>query len=225
MAGKSQFALQNIGEGGLQGLNAYQEGQKANEASRRALTQSEMLMTQAQRAERMGARGEASKFVTQAEQAQQAATQFGQKAQEIANTKEYQEGALLVQNRNADAAMISAKAAQSRANALNAVDKSALTPKDIAKYRDTAIDNVNKNYETKLVQAQVAAGKSGKKFDEKTWYNDQVTEEFNRLIQGLQTGRGVGRMDETPTGGKLGSGTSDINPDLWKNLQVVTPKK
>jgi len=224
MAGKSQFALQNIGEGGLQGLNAYQEGQKANEASRRALTQSEMLMTQAQRAERMGARGEASKFVTQAEQAQQAATQFGQKAQEIANTKEYQEGALLVQNRNADAAMISARAAQSRANALNAVDKSALTPKDIAKYRDTAIDNVNKNYETKLVQAQVAAGKSGKKFDEKTWYNDQVTEEFNRLIQGLQTGRGVGRMDETPTGGKLGSGTSDINPDLWKNLQVVTPK-
>jgi hypothetical protein len=224
MAGKSQFALQNIGEGGLQGLNAYQEGQKANEASRRALTQSEMLMTQAQRAERMGARGEAAKFVTQAEQAQQAATQFGQKAQEIANTKEYQEGALLVQNRNADAAMISAKAAQSRANALNAVDKSALTPKDIAKYRDTAIDNVNKNYETKLVQAQVAAGKSGKKFDEKTWYNDQVTEEFNRLIQGLQTGRGVGRMDETPTGGKLGSGTSDINPDLWKNLQVVTPK-
>jgi hypothetical protein len=224
MAGKSQFALQNIGEGGLQGLNAYQEGQKANEASRRALTQSEMLMTQAQRAERMGARGEASKFVTQAEQAQQAATQFGQKAQEIANTKEYQEGALLVQNRNADAAMISAKAAQSRANALNAVDKSALTPKDIAKYRDTAIDNVNKNYETKLVQAQTAAGRSGKKFDEKTWYNDQVTEEFNRLIQGLQTGRGVGRMDETPTGGKLGSGTSDINPDLWKNLQVVTPK-
>jgi hypothetical protein len=224
MAGKSQFALQNIGEGGLQGLNAYQEGQKANEASRRALTQSEMLMTQAQRAEGRGARADAASLFAQAEQFKQAGVQFGQKAQEIENSKAYQEGSLLVQNRQADAAMISAKAAQSRANALNAVDKSALTPKDIAKYRDTAIDNVNKNYETKLVQAQVAAGKSGKKFDEKTWYNDQVTEEFNRLIQGLQTGRGVGRMDETPTGGKLGSGTSDINPDLWKNLQVVTPK-
>jgi len=226
MAGKSQFALQNIGEGGLQGLNAYQEGQKANEASRRALTQSEMLMTQAQRAERMGARGEASKFVTQAEQAQQAATQFGQKAQEIANTKEYQEGALLVQNRNADAAMISAKAAQSRANALNAAGatKGALTPKDVAGLRDKAIDNVNKDYGDKKLAAQIAAGKSGKVFNEETWKQGLITEEFNRLIQGLQTGRGVGTMDETPTGGKLGGGGSNINPDLWKNLQVVTPK-
>ena len=225
MAGKSQFAMQNIGEGGLQGLNAYQEAQKANEASRRALTQSELLMNQARRAESQGARGEAGKFVTQAEQAQQAATQFAQKAREIENSKEFQDASTAIARQNADSARITALASQSRANALNAVDKSALTPKDIAKYRDTAIDNVNKNYETKLVQAQVAAGKSGKKFDEKTWYNDQVTEEFNRLIQGLQTGRGVGRMDETPTGGKLGSGTSDINLDAWKNLNVVTPKK
>ena len=232
MAGKSQFALQNIGEGGLQGLNAYQEGQKANEASRRALTQSEMLMTQAQRAEGRGARADAASLFAQAEQFKQAGVQFGQKAREIENSKAYQDESIIVakqnaatQGRMADASMVSALASQSRANALNAVDKSALTPKDIAKYRDTAIDNVNKNYETKLVQAQVAAGKSGKKFDEKTWYNDQVTEEFNRLIQGLQTGRGVGRMDETPTGGKLGSGTSDINLDAWKNLNVVTPKK
>ena len=120
MAGKSQFAMQNIGEGGLQGLNAYQEGQKANEASRRALTQSELLMNQARRAESQGARGEAAKFVAQAEQAQQTATQFGQKAREIANTEEYQKGSLLVQNRNADAAMISALASRDRAAALNA---------------------------------------------------------------------------------------------------------
>jgi hypothetical protein len=225
MAGKSQFAMQNIGEGGLQGLNAYQEGQKANEASRRALTQSELLMNQARRAESQGARGEAAKFVAQAEEAQRAGIQFGQKAREIENSKEFQDASTAIARQNADSARITANAALSRANALNSVDKSALTPKDIAKYRDTAIDNVNKNYETKLVQAQTAAGRSGKKFDEKTWYNDQVTEEFNRLIQGLQTGRGVGRMDETPTGGKLGSGTSDINPDAWKNLSVVTPKK
>ena len=125
MAGKSQFAMQNIGEGGIQGLNAYQEAQKANEASRRALTQSEMLMTQAQRAERMGARGEAAKFVTQAEVAQQAATQFGQKAREIENTKAYQDESIIIarqnaatQGRMADSSMVSALAQQSRANAL-----------------------------------------------------------------------------------------------------------
>jgi hypothetical protein len=127
MAGKSQFALQNIGEGGLQGLNAYQEGQKANEASRRALTQSEMLMTQAQRAEERGARGEAMSLFAQADKAQQASVQLQQEARKIENTDAYQQGSLLVaqqnagtQGRMADAAMISAKASQSRADALNA---------------------------------------------------------------------------------------------------------
>ena len=116
MAGKSQFAMQNIGEGGLQGLNAYQEGQKANEASRRALTQSEMLMTQAQRAEERGARADAVSLFAQAEKAEQVGLQFQQKAQEIANTKQYQQGSLLVAqenaktaSRNADANMLSAK--------------------------------------------------------------------------------------------------------------------
>ena len=232
MAGKSQFAMQNLGEGGLEALNVYQETQKTNEASRRALTQSEMLMGQAQRAEGRGAKSEAISLSAQADKAQQASVQLAQEARKMENTDAYQQGSLLVaqqnartQERMADAAMVTAEANKSRARALNAVDKSALTPKDIAKFRDTAIDNVNKNYETKLVQAQLAAGRSGKKFDEKTWYNEQVTNEFNRIIQGLQTGKGVGTMDETPTGGKLGSGTSDINPDLWKNLQVVTPKK
>ena len=233
MAGKSQFAMQNLGEGGLEALNAYQEGQKANEASRRALTQSEMLMNQAQRAEGRGARTDAASLFAQSQEAERAGIQFSQKAREIENSKAYQDGSLLVaqqnaitQGRMADAAMVTAEANRSRARALNAVDKSALTPKDIAKFRDTAIDNVNKNYETKLVQAQVAAGKSGKKFDEKTWYNEQVTNEFNRIIQGLQTGRGVGTMDETPTGGKLGGGTYNIPSNRgFGKAEVVTPNK
>jgi hypothetical protein len=225
MGGKSQFAMQNLSEGGLEALNVYQDTLKTNEASRRALTQSEMLMTQAQRAEERGARGEAMGLYAQADKSQQVGTQLAQEARKMESTEKFQEGSLLVAKENAASNRLTAQAAVSRANALNSVDKGALSPKDIAKYRDTAIDNVNKNYETKLVQAQTAAGRSGKKFDEKTWYNDQVTEEFNRLIQGLQTSRGVGRMDETPTGGKLGSGTSDINLDAWKNLNVVTPKK
>ncbi len=224
MAGKSQFALQNIGEGGLQGLNAYQEGQKANEASRRALTQAEMLMSQAQRAEQRGARSEAMSLYAQAEKSEQAGVQLGQKAEEIKNSKAYQEGSLLVQNRNADAAMVSAEASRARANALNAADKSgALSPKDIAGLRDKAIDNVNKDYADKKLAAQVAAGKSGKTFDEETWKKNLITEEFNRLIEGLQTGKGVSIMNPTPTGGKLGGGTFD--PTRWGNLEVVTPNK
>jgi len=230
MAGKSQFAAQNIGEGGIQGLNAYQEAQKANEASRRALTQSEMLMTQAQRAERMGARGEAAKYGTQAEQAQQTSVQFAQKAREIENSKAYQDASTAIAQQNAitsgrqaDASMVSALASQSRANALNAVDKNALTPKDIAKYRDMANDNAKKDYNSKLVNAKTAAKEAGKPFDEDAWFAGQVTTEFNRLIEGLQTGKGVSIMRQPPpTGGKLGGGT--YNPDAWKEPIVVTPK-
>jgi hypothetical protein len=116
MAGKSQFAAQNIGEGGLQGLNAYQEAQKNNEASRRALAQSEMLMSQAQRAEGRGARADAASLFAQAEKAEQASVQFQQKAQELESTKGYQQGVLehykradVTSGRMADAAMVSAQ--------------------------------------------------------------------------------------------------------------------
>jgi hypothetical protein len=124
LGGKSQFAAVNIGEGGIQGLNAYQEAQKANEASRRALLQSEMLMTQAQRAERQGARGEAVKLFNQAEQSQQAATQFGQKAEEIKNSKAYQDASVGIAQQNAESARITALASRDRASALNAAGTS-----------------------------------------------------------------------------------------------------
>ena len=101
LGGKSQYAMQNISEGGLEGLNAYQEAQKANEASRRALTQSEALMTQAQRAEERGARAEAAGFYAQADKSQQAAAQFGQKAQEIENTGAYQRYSAATAQQNA----------------------------------------------------------------------------------------------------------------------------
>ena len=232
MAGKSQFALQNIGEGGLQGLNAYQEAQKNNEASRRALTQSEMLMAQAQRAEGRGARTDAASLFAQSQEAERAGIQFGQKAREIENTKAYQDASAataqqnaITQGRMADAAMISARASQSRANALNKAggEKGVLTPKDIAGLRDKAIDNVkNRTLDSDLITAKKAAVMAGKPFDKDTWLNDQIDREFNRLIEGLQTGKGVSIMKQTPTGGAIGSGT--YNPDAWKNLNVVTPK-
>jgi hypothetical protein len=234
MAGKSQFAMQNIGEGGIQGLNAYQEAQKANEASRRALTQSELLMNQARRAESQGARGEAGKFVTQAEQAQQASTQFAQKAREIENTKAYQDASAATarqnaatQERMADAAMVSAKASQSRANALNAADRGArgaLTEAQLARVRDTARDNVTKdaNYMLNQLKAEAAAKKAGKPFDATTWQSSLVDAEVERLLANTSRGAKIPTPEAAPTGGKLGSGT--YNPDMWKNLQVVTPK-
>lgn len=225
LGGKSQFAMQNISEGGLEALNVYQDAQKTNDAARKALTQSEMLMSQAQRAEQRGARGEAMSLYAQAEKSQQAGVQLGQEARKLEGTEKFQEGSLLVAQQNADSNRITAQASLARANALNAADRSgALTPKDIAKYRDTAIDNVNKDYSTKKINAQAAAKEAGQKFDEETWKNGLITAEFNRLIEGLQTGKGVSIMKQPPpTGGTLGGGT--YNPDLWKNLQVVTPNK
>ncbi len=226
MAGKSQFAMQNLGEGGLEALNAYQEGQKTNEASRRALTQSEMLMGQAQRAEERGAKAEAASLFAQADKSQQAGIQFGQKAEEIKNSKAYQDGSLIIAKQNADSARITANAALSRANALNSVDKSALTPKDIARLRDTATDNVkSKGYEGKRINAQAAAKEAGKPFDEDAWFQQQVTAEFNRLIEGLQTGKGVSIMGPALTGGKLSDGTYNLPSKGFGKAEVVTPNK
>ena len=231
LGGKSQYAMQNISEGGLEGLNAYQEGIRTSDAARKALTQSEMLMAQAQRAERQGARKDAVQLTHQAEQAKQTGVQLSNTARQIMGTEAFQQaqtehferadksGAL-----SAEASMVAARAAQTRANALNAVEKGVLTPKDIAGLRDKAADNVknSKSYNSLRINAQAAAKEAGKPFDEKAWAEGLITEEFNTLIQGLQTGKGVSIMKQTPTGGNLGSGT--YNPDLWKNLQVVTPK-
>ena len=234
MAGKSQFAMQNIGEGGFQGLNAYQEAQKANEASRRALTQSEMLMAQAQRAEGRGARTDAASLFAQSQEAERAGIQFGQKAREIENTKAYQDASAataqqnaITQGRMADAAMVSAKASQSRATALNAADRGArgaLTEAQLARVRDTARDNVTKdaNYMLNQLKAEAAAKKAGKPFDATTWQSSLVDAEVERLLANTSRGAKIPTPEAAPTGGKLGSGT--YNPDMWKNLQVVTPK-
>jgi hypothetical protein len=134
LGGKSQYAMQNISEGGLEGLNAYQEGIRTSDAARKALTQSEMLMAQAQRAERQGARKDAVQLTNQAEQAKQTAVQLSNSARQIMGTEKFQEGQTEVSLRNAataeqnaltsgrmaDAAMVTARAAEARAKALDA---------------------------------------------------------------------------------------------------------
>jgi len=228
MAGKSQFAMQNIGEGGLQGLNAYQEAQKANEASRRALTQSEMLMAQAQRAEGRGARSDAASLFAQSQEAERAGIQFGQKAREIENSKAYQDASIDIAKQNAESARITALASRDRASALNRAggEKGVLTPKDIATLRDKATDNVKgRTLDSDLITAKKAAVMAGKQFDKDTWLNEQIDKEFNRLIEGLQTGRGVSIMGPALTGGKLSDGTYNIPSKGFGKAEVVTPTK
>ena len=224
LGGKSQFAAQNISEGGLEGLNAYQEAEKANEASRRALTQSEMLMAQAQRAEQRGARTEAMGLYAQADKSQQAGIQFGQEARKIENTEAYNQGALAVQNRNADAAMVSALASRDRAKALNvAGGKGALTEAQLARIRDTAYDNVTKKsgFDLEKLKAEAAAKKANKPFDAAAWESALVDAEVERLLADTSRGAKI-QPSAAPTGGKLGSGTFNLSG--WGQPQVVTPK-
>jgi hypothetical protein len=115
MAGKSQHALQNIGEGGIQGVNAYQEARRADDVAKKALMGSEIAMMQAQRAERSGNHKDAVALMGQAEQGQQFANTAAMKAQELKQTGEYQRAM--------------AAAATARANALGAKDN------DLAKAR------------------------------------------------------------------------------------------
>jgi len=232
MAGKSQFAAQNIGEGGLQGLNAYQEGIRTSDAARRALTQSEMLMAQAQRAERQGARKDAVQLTNQSEQAKQTAVQLSNTARQIMGSEAFQQGQLehyqradVTAGRQADASMLSAQAQMARANALNAAGgtKGALTEAQLARVRDTARDNVTKdaNFMLNQLKAEAAAKKAGKPFDAATWQASLVDAEVERLL--ANTSRGA-KIDTSaaPTGGKLGSGTFNLSG--WGQPQVVTPK-
>jgi hypothetical protein len=232
LGGKSQYAMQNISEGGLEGLNAYQEGIRTNDAARKALTQSEMLMAQAQRAERQGARKDAVQLTHQAEQAKQTGVQLSNTARQIMGSEAFQQGQLehyqradITSGRMADAAMVQARAAEARANALNANagTKGALTEAQLARVRDTARDNVTKdtNFMLNQLKAEAAAKKAGKPFDAATWQASLVDAEVERLL--ANTSRGA-KIDTSaaPTGGKLGSGTFNLSG--WGQPQVVTPK-
>jgi hypothetical protein len=127
----------------------------------------------------------------------------------------------------ADAAMVTAKASQSRANALNSVDRNALTPKDIASLRAKATASVinSKAYNGLRINAEAAAREAGRPFDEKTWSDGLITEKFNELIDGLQTGKGVSIMGPALTGGKLSDGTYNLPSKGFGKAEVVTPNK
>jgi len=103
--GKSKNAVENIAAGAIAGLDAYTAAQKADEAARRALRQSEMSIMQAQRAERSGYHKDAVALTNQSRQERQFAVSSAQQAEQIKNTKAYQEGSLANQALMAKAAL------------------------------------------------------------------------------------------------------------------------
>ncbi len=117
--GKSRNALENIAAGAEKGFSAYTEAQKADEAARRALRQSEMVMMQAQRAERSGYHKDAIALSNQARQEKQFAVSAAQQAQGLKDTKEYRAEALAIERIKANAA------AQRAANAGGGMSKEA----------------------------------------------------------------------------------------------------
>jgi hypothetical protein len=134
--------------------------------------------------------------------------------------RQAQEGSLDRESRER-VATIGANALTARANA--AGPKGALTESQLATIRDRARDNITRdaNYALKELQARQAVEKAGKKFDTDAWLGSLVDAEVERML--ANTSRASTMSTETPTSGKLGSGTFD--PTRWGQPQVVTPNK
>jgi len=119
MGGSSPFALKNIGEGATAGLSALQEARKTTDAAKRASTQADLLLMQAQRAERSGNQKDAVALMNQQRQEEAHAVDLGLKALTSKDLSRYQDTAGKAALMQAGAAQTAAGAAVTRANALN----------------------------------------------------------------------------------------------------------
>jgi hypothetical protein len=98
MAGKSQHAFQNIGEGGAAGLAAYRDSQKANQARDDKLLAAQGDMVKSRISLEKGDQQTATAAANQARQEQQAAAQYDMLGK-------YYAGAVGAQNAAANARM------------------------------------------------------------------------------------------------------------------------
>ena len=94
MAGTSPYAFQNIGAGGLEGLQTYSAAQKADQAARDALDHSNMLLMQAQRAERSGNSRDATALLDAAQKQREAHVAHELTGLQLKNTSQFQAGQL-----------------------------------------------------------------------------------------------------------------------------------
>ena len=119
MGGSSPFAMKNIGEGATAGLSALQEARKTTDAAKRASTQADLLLMQAQRAERSGNQKDAVALMNQQRQEEAHAADLGLKALTGKETAAYHDVTGRAALMQAGAAQTSAGAAVTRANALS----------------------------------------------------------------------------------------------------------
>ena len=119
LGGSSPFALKNIGEGATAGLSALQEARKLTDAAKRANTQADLTLMQAQRAERSGNQKDAVALMNQQRQEEAHAVDLGLKALTAKDLSKYHDTAGKAALMQAGAAQTSAGAAVTRANALN----------------------------------------------------------------------------------------------------------
>lgn len=89
MSGGSRYALQNIGTGAQQGLTALKEANRADDAAKRALMQSEMHLAQAEMQGRKGNFQNMNALANQARQEKQFATSSELQRQQIAQQGQY----------------------------------------------------------------------------------------------------------------------------------------
>ena len=94
MSGTSPHALQNIGAGGLEGLQTYTAAQKADQAAQDALDHSNMLLMQAQRAERSGNSRDATALLDAAQKANESHIAHRLTGLQLKNTSQYNVGQL-----------------------------------------------------------------------------------------------------------------------------------
>jgi hypothetical protein len=192
LAGKSQYALQNIGEGGAAGLAALRESKKLDRAAQEKLLTAQSDMAKSRIALEKGDEQTAATLANQARQEQQAGAQFKLLGQHYAN-----------QDR---AAQLQAQAYLARANAMS--DKSALTPFQAGRLADMAGDNVQKFMDSSagmqaLITARAEAKNAGVPFDAMKFRSDLVQREMQRLQQTM--GGATMPPQASPAGGGSGA--------------------
>jgi hypothetical protein len=153
LAGKSQYAMQNIGEGGLKGLAAYQDSQKGAQAAQDRMLQSQADMAKSRIALEKGDETTAAALQNQARQEAQAAGQFKLQGQYYAGSNAAQMAA--ANNRGLGAGF---GADKQRLAELKALQASLQTQLDVKKNPELMLNkNAAKKAELKSQLDQVNA--------------------------------------------------------------------
>jgi hypothetical protein len=185
MGGKSQYAMQNIGEGGLKGLAAYQDAQKLGQTAREKSLAAQAEMAKSRIALEKGDETAAVQMANQSRQDRKDAATLALQAQHYANAD---------------------RAAMAAANA-RGLGLGALSPYQYGQLRDKASDNVkaNKNFPMQLMQARAAAKKAGQEFDEQKFTEGLVDQEFQKMLRGMSGGATIAQSSP----GNQGAGGKD----------------